>query len=266
MAFPYGLIQRPLSFAELLMTRCWAAWAQPGPVDMPTKHLKTYTFLRAFAAAADTFVDVLTTAAYTRFPGKAPADALDELGATYGGLARALRDTTSTYRAYLHAPLNRWATFGTNPGLLAELAHLGYPSAQVCSWRDIVDAGNPTSSFGNITSYFFVAIFWPMPYQVTAGAKWADGVATWKTTGDVWGGYGRTANDIAEIERVIRMVKRGRTSCRYILMANDGTATLDANLRPVGNWTTYPMFEDCERRRPSYAGPNFYNRTFESPT
>lgn len=260
-----GMVERPQSFAELLLTRCWAAWAQPKPVDNPVQYVRTYTFLRAFADASDTFVDALTTAAYCRFAGKAPADALDELGITYGGLARALRDTVASYRAYLHAPISRWYTFGTKAGLLAELKHLGYPNARVCSWRDIVDSGNLPSSFGGITSYFFVAIYFPFALPIVAGAKWDDGAATWLNSGDTWGGFGRNPDDIEEIKRTIALVKRGRSSCRYVIMANDATFALDANLKPTGNYTVYPMFEDCERTRPSYAAPNFYNETFEHP-
>ncbi len=263
--YPQGMIDRPQSFVDLIMTRCYPTWAQPAPADNPTKHRKTYTFLSAFSAAADTAVDVLQAAAYCRFPSKAPDDALDELGATYGGLARAIRDTVAGYRAYLHAPIDRWYKFGTKLGLLTELAHLGYTSAQICNWRDIVNAGNSGGSFGGLGGFFFVAIFWPMPMNITAGAKWDDGSATWLDSGDVWGGFGRTPDDIDEIRRVIAMVKRGRTSCRYILMANDNTFALDANLKPMGNYTVYPMFEDHERARPSYAGPSFYNETFEHP-
>ena len=263
---PTGMIDRPPSFAELLMTRCWPTWAQPSPVDNPTKHRKTYTFLRGLADAKDRAVEVLTTAAYCRFPSKAPDDALDELGHTFGGLARALRDTVASYRAYLRAPINRWYTFGTKAGLLAELAHLGYASAEVVNWRDLVDAGNnPATTFGGITSFFFVAIYWPMPYADTAGAEWDDGAATWLYSDDTWGGYGRTPDDIEEIRRVIQLVKRGRSSCRFILMANDNTFALDGMKKPTGNYTVYPMFEDWERVRPTYAAPSFYNQSFETP-
>jgi hypothetical protein len=158
-------IQNPISFADLILTPAYPSWAKPQPADRPTRHRRTYTFLRAVASAWDRIVDAATVAAYCHGPRACPADGLDALGETFGGLARALRDSDSTYREYLKNPVDRWYTFGTRAGLLGELAHLGYPNAEIVTWRDLVDAGAGPENvvFGGLTTFFYVAIYAPNP-------------------------------------------------------------------------------------------------------
>jgi hypothetical protein len=76
---------QPRSFADLITSPAYPSWAKPEPVDAPTRHRKTYTFLRGIASVWDRLVDGFTSAAYCHGSQTAPADALDDLGDTYGG-------------------------------------------------------------------------------------------------------------------------------------------------------------------------------------
>lgn len=248
----------PQSFADLITSPSYPIWAKPAPLDNPTKHLKTYTFLRGLANTLDTFVDGCKTAAYAHIAKTAPADALDLLGVTYGGLTRALRDTDESYREYLKAPLSRWYKFGTVEGLQNELAHLGYPNAYVITWRDLVDAGAaaPNVVFGGNSSFFYVGIRAPNPISPPT-SSWGGG-ASWKTSGKLWGTSATTPNYIDEIRRVITLVKPAHTSCRFICVFNDTLSGPDAQLLPSGTRHTYPCNEPWERVRPSMAFNSYY--------
>lgn len=255
-------IPNPLSFADLILTRAYPTWCQPQPPDNPTKHRKTYTFLRGMAYVKDQLVDALMSAAYCHLVSQAPADALDELGATYGGLARALIDTDTTYRAYLRGPVGRWHTFGTVPGLVAELAHCGY-TAQVISWRDLVDAGAgaPGTVFGGDASFFYVALMYPSGPFSNAAEVWAGGTNWSNTPATYWGGAAGSnlANAAEEIRRVIKMVKPGHTSCRFVAVGLDNTFAINAQKLPTGNFGIIVCNEDWERVRPDYAYHLFYS-------
>jgi hypothetical protein len=255
--------QTPQSFADLPTSPSYPTWVKPKPSDKPTAHRKTYTFVRAIMAAWDGIVDAAASAAYCHGSQTAPADALDELGNTYGGLARALRDNDSSYRAYLRAPLSRWHTFGTRAGLFGELAHLGYPNAAIVTWRDLVDAGAGPGNivFGGKTNFFFVALFQPNPLDSRARTLWKTSGAKWKTTGAVWGGGYGNASAIDELRRVIQLVKPAHTSCRHIVMFADTASGLDAQLLPMGSYVVAPMNEPWERIRPSYAYNPYYIRS-----
>lgn len=248
----------PQSFADLITSSAYPIWAKPSPIDKPTKHIKTYTFLRGLANTLDTFVDGCKTAAYAHIAKTAPADGLNALGVTYGGLTRALRDSDSSYRDYLKAPMTRWSKFGTVEGLKAELAHLGYPDAYVISWRDLVDAGAaaPNVVFGGNSSFFYVGIRAPNPIGSPV-ATWGGG-ALWRTSGALWGTSASTAEYINEIRRVIALVKPAHTSCRFICVFNDSLSGPNAQLLPSGTFHIYPCNESWERIRPSMAFNPYY--------
>jgi len=250
----------PQSFADLITSPSYPTWAKPEPADNPTKHRKTYTFLRSIAATWDNAVSAAQTAAYSHVATTAPADALDSLGVTFGGLTRALIDTDATYREYLKNPLDRWYRFGTVAGLQAELAHLGYAESWVISWRDLVDAGAgaPGTVFGGNNTFFYVAVRAPglLGPPLT---KWKTSGAKWETSGVAWGGspLGFGAR-IDEIRRVIAMAKPAHTSCRFICVFGDSASGPNAQLLPSGNFHVYPVNEPWERIRPSYAFNPYY--------
>lgn len=258
----YEQIANPLTFADLILTRAYPTWCQPAPPDVPTKHRKTYTFLRAMADAKDSLVDALMSAAYCHLVSWAPADALDELGATYGGLARARIDTDATYRNYLRGPVGRWYTFGTVGGLVAELAHLGYV-AQVISWRDMVDAGAAAGNvvFGGDASFFYVALMYPASPFGDNAEEW-DGGTNWDNQPPTYwdGAAGSGVDDAAEeIRRVIKLVKPAGSSCRFVAVGLDNTFAINAQKLPTGNYATIICNEDWERIRPTYAYHSFYS-------
>lgn len=255
--------ERPQAFADLPLTPAYPRWAKPAPSTDPTLHRKTYTFLRGIMDAWDGVVRAAISAAYCHGSQTAPADALDLLGETYGGLARALVDDDASYRAYLRAPLDRWYRFGTRAGLLGELAHLGYPNAEIVDWRDLVDAGAglPGVVFGGHVNFFFVAIYQPNRFSSAARARWKISGDRWKTTSARWGGGTLLAQSpFNELRRVIQMVKPAHTSCRFIVIFLDSVSGLNAQKLPTGRYFTIPMNEPWERIRPTYAFNNYYIR------
>jgi hypothetical protein len=172
-------------------------------------------------------------------------------------------DTDASYREYLSrpGPVGRWYTFGTRLGLLRELAHLGYPNAEIVTWRDLVDAGAAASNvvFGGFTSFFFVALF--QPSRITpAGARWNDGNSRWNDGRSTWGVGGLAGQQANELRRVISLVKPAHTSCRHVVAFLDTTSGLNAQKLPTGNYTTFPCNEPWERIRPSWAFNPFYTQ------
>lgn len=255
----------PRRFADLPLSAAYPTWVKPEPADNPTRHRASYTFVRGLMSVWDRIVDAAASAAYCHGASRAPDDALDYLGETYGGLARALVDSNASYREYLSnpGPVGRWYTFGTRAGLLRELAHLGYPNAEIVTWRDLVNAGAgaPNVVFGGITSFFFVALF--QPSRITlGGARWGDGVARWNDGISTWGGSGLGGQQANELRRVISLVKPAHTSCRFIVSFLDTVSGLNAMKLPTGNYTTFPCNEPWERIRPTWAFNPFY---IESP-
>ena len=250
----------PQSFAEMITSPAYPTWAKPEPPDNPVKHRRTYTFLRAMANTWDQLVTAFQSAAYCHGSQTAPADALNPLGETYGGLGRAIIDTDDTYRAYLKNPLSRWNKFGTKLGMAGELAHLGYPNSQVVSWRNLVDAGAGPGSvvFGGRVNFFFVALFAPNPLQSVAPTRWLQSGSHWGAGDGWWGGNPNSNNYVAELTRVIQLCKPAHTSCRFVVAFLDSTSGLDAQLMPTGNYAIYPMNEGWERIRPSYALNPYY--------
>lgn len=253
----------PKTFAELITSPSYPTWAKPEPADNPTKHRKTYTFLRSIANTWDTLVGAAQTAAESHVATTAPDDALDALGVTFGKLTRALRDTTSTYRAYLKNPLDRWYKFGTVEGLKEELAHLGYTETWVVSWRDLVDAGAAPGNvvFGGNDTFFYVGIRAPGLLGPPT-TKWKTSGAKWKTSGVSWGGspIGFGAY-IDEIRRVIAMCKPAHTSCRFICVFADSLSGPGVTMLPNGTFHIYPCNEPWERIRPGYAFNPYYTVT-----
>lgn len=251
----------PKSHADLPTSPAYMQWVKPEPADNPTRHRKSYTFVRAIMATWDRVVTAAQSAAYCHGASTAPDDALDFLGETYGGLARALRDSPASYRDYLSkpGPFARWATFGTKFGLLRELAHIGYPNAQIVNYRNLVDAGAGASNvvFGGISSFFYVAIFQPAPFY-TSGAHWDAGDGHWDQGDAYWDGQLQNGQLVDEIRSTIALVKPAYTSCRHIVVFQDSTSGLNAQLLPTGNFSVYPMNEPWERIRPSYAYNPFY--------
>lgn len=249
----------PGSFAELITSPAYATWCKPEPADNPTKHRRTYTFLRGIASTWDRICMAARSAAYDHGSQTCSPDALDFVGETYGGLARALRDTDGSYRTYLRNPLARWHTFGTRAGLLSELSQLGYDNAQVVTWRDLVDAGAGAEGtvYGGKRNFFFIAIYAP---SVLASrlSRWKTTLDRWQASRATWSGSIKTAQYVDEVRRVIAMCKPAHTSCRMIVVFLDTMSGLDANLLPAGSFVAFPVNEQWERVRPLYTYNTFY--------
>lgn len=188
------------TFAAELAREMYPRWA---------KRPKTAAWLSALSAVWDDLADRFAAGITARLAATCPADALDLVAAGMR-LARAHGESDAAFREYLKDPMGRWRKAGTPEGLLAELAHLGYPSASLISWRDLYDAGF-TAAFGGFTSYLFVAIDQPNgflpPGAWDDGALW-DGGTTWDATLP----YPDAARDLI---RVCREWKPGGMSVRF---------------------------------------------------
>ena len=143
--------------------------------------------------------------------------------------------------------------------MLGELAHLGYTSARIVTWRDLVDAGAGAGNvvYGGDETFFFVAIFAPSPLTARL-ARWKTSGDRWKTSGAVWAGAATTGQYLDEIRRVIAQAKPAHTSCRMVVSFHDTLSGLNTQLLPTGSYIAYPVNEQWERVRPSYAFNAYY--------
>ena len=237
------------------------------------KRINVKKLLDAMAAPRDEVVDRLDGSLRARLVEKAPVDALVQIGATCS-LARAGADTDDSFRAYLRGPFERWYTAGTEAGLLAELAHLGLTNCQVYSYRRLVGMGeDPATTFGGISTFFFVYVGKPNPFSVAA-AQYNDGSVQWLTSDSLWG-IGGPASTMEEIKRVIATWKPADTSCRFLLIDLDGTGAVQAavwgdntlwgdfnwGVSIVGTTVTVPIHEPWEYGAEG-AAREFYNYSY----
>lgn len=199
-------------------------------------------------------LDVLVLAAKdavrARLPRLGPVEALPHLAANYD-LDYPARLSVAEVRGYLADPWSKWRAAGTRRRLLEEIALLGYPQAQIVAYRDLVDAGQPPTVFGGISSFWYLVIKKPNPWQPPG--KWgADG--TWRG-GAKWGSTA-TWQEIQAIRRVIAKWKPAASSCRFI------EAWLQVSLFGLPTRIVrWPVHEDWEQS-PGGGYPNFYNTSF----
>ena len=200
---------------------------------------------------ADEAAAWLRQALRTHFPSTAPVDALDQLLFNRNLDPPAGSMGTDAVRTYLADPWSKWAKAGTRVRLQEELALLGYTSTQIVSYADLRSAGFPPSVFGGLTSFWYLIVKKPNPWQPPG--KWgADGA---------WGGgakWGSTATwqEIQAIRRVIAKWKPAASSCRFI------EAWLQVSLFGLPTRIVrWPVHEDWEQS-PGGGYPNFYNTSF----
>lgn len=218
----------PNSFASL-QERITARWM---------KRPKVRALIGQAFAQADLAIDRLAGSIEARCVELAPADALDAIGGTCA-LSRADGESDDDFRSYLRDPWSRWHKSGTNLGLLAELSHLGNPSAQIITYWDIVAAGVPANvAFGGNTSCFFVLL--PYPNVFAPPKYWGTSMflgTTW--TGDVnWGVFG-DPQIMAAVQRSIATLKPADTSCRFIVVGTDSNFQWGAPLWGEVNWDAF---------------------------
>lgn len=192
----------PGSFREL-QDQIFPRWAQ---------RPKWAAFIGVLSAKKDELADRMAGAIDARLVERAPDDALDDIGGN-SYLERALVDTAATFRAYLRRPFERWWRSSTPAGLVAELAHLGYPSANVITWRDLVDNGaDGNVAFGGFSTFGFVLIRPPHPFLPPG--LWDDG-ALWDAAPYQWD-ITAPPGSIEELRRTVAKFKPGYLSIRYI--------------------------------------------------
>lgn len=203
---------------------------------------------------ADGVAQLAREALRCRFPSVAPPDALPEISFNQNLDPPAHKMTTAALRSYLADPWSKWKQAGTKPRIFEELALLGYPSCEIVSWRNLVDAGAPPTVFGGFTNFCYLVVKKPNPWApaglwgpppIGDGALWGAAPFTWGSTAK-W-------SEIEEIRRVLKKWKPAAASFRFI------EAWLEVSIfglpTSVVRW---PVHEDWEFDS-NGAAADFYN-------
>ena len=236
----------PQSFHDL-DDEIWPRWARKP---------KWATFLSVLSTTKDSLAHWLASTIYNRLSKKCAADALDLVGSNLlleRGEGR-LRMSDAAWRAYQAQPFSRWATAGTNAGVVNQLAAYGI-TATVVTWLDLANGGNPGAFGGTNTCFCYVQID-GSPFNPPG--NWGDSPdppGSWDNAPYTWDSDA-TAGEVEFLRRIIRRWLHGVMSCRFIkVQLTDGS------------YITWPMWETWEinyAMNPP-AAPEFYNQGYDAP-
>lgn len=148
--------------------------------------------------------------------------------------------------------------------LVEEIKWLGYENVTKLPYRYLVDVvgADPLTTFGGMSSFFYVLIKPPLVFPWIPGAKWGpppvgSGIL-WGQQAPVklWGMQGAEVWQIDEIRRVIAKWKPAASSCRFI----EVWLTMDIFGGPL-EVRRFPVHEDWERDSGGHAR-DFYNYSY----
>lgn len=227
----------------------------PRPRFLTRKRIVAY--LRSFAEACDVLAqDSLD----------ARSESLIESASSMATLAHArnandrgyARESVAALKTYLLRRLAEKRKAGTADGLRAQFARFGCPTVEIVTELDLRTAG-VVGGFGGNIGFFFVLIRLPHPWS--QAPIW-DGGGAWGGD-DIWGGTA-TDNDQAEWRDLLRRWKPAGTSCRFVIVDEDGSTTWG----PAGfsgNYQTYPINEAWEALPPYGIVTPYYNTDYLNP-
>lgn len=210
-------------------------------------------------AIGDLFDGILASskdAVRQRLLTKSTDEALPCIGQNFN-LDYPARFTAAQARSYIGSPWTHWENAGSRPRMVAELEALGYKNPGVVTYRDLVDVigTDPTTTFGAMSSFFYVVLRPPFPFAWTLPGKWGDG-AKWGEAPYLWGIGGAEVWQLDEVKRVIRKWKPAATSCRFIEI------WLSVNIFGVPTRVVHiPVHEDWEYAT-NGAAREFYNYSY----
>lgn len=181
--------------------------------------------LTSFGDEADGVAsDAATALRYGRLE-QSPADGLDP-HARNSDLRRASGESDNALRTYLRRRWLTWQESASVPGMLNQLARLGYQNCEVVTELDLRLAGVP-NAFGGTQGFWFLIIHPQHPFTAAitwkGGRHWADGPPR-----DLWGLGGVTREQLEDLFYVIRKFKGAHTSCRFIAIDLAGDLKVNA--------------------------------------
>lgn len=169
------------------------------------------------------------------------------------------RETTSALLAYLLTVIEQHRKKGTDDGIKAQFARIGCPSVEIVTELTLRDAG-AVNPFGANVGFFFVIVKQPNPFAFTY-APW-DGGGEWDDGTSRWGWFGN-ADDLRDIEDILRRWKPAGSSCRFVIFDEDGTAGWNA-AGLTGNYAQIPINEPWEIQTSGLIS-HYYNTSFLIP-
>lgn len=176
-----------------------------------------------------------------------------------------VRETFAALRRYLAGRWDRKKEAGTVDGLKAQLARIGCTNAEIVTELDLRLLGT-VNPFGGYDGFWFLFLRRPYPWT-SVSASW-DGGDDWDDAdntdgGPYWGGA-IPPDDLAAIRDILRRWKPSGTSCRFVVIDEDGTAGYGpAGL--TGNYTLVSTNEAWESLPPAGAVSYFYNTSYLTP-
>lgn len=167
---------------------------------------------------------------YTRLD-QCPADGLDAHAFT-SALPRVHGESTAQLLLVLLGRWSRFSAMGTDEGLYAQLARMGYPRCRWIGYPDLMVLGMPPTVFGGNQGFGLLDIdgpngFGPPALWDSAGPLWDDGVTRWDLSEPYVGA-------IDDLKATIRRWKPVGVSCRFL------------RIRIGEGWVTVPVGEEWE--------------------
>lgn len=167
------------------------------------------------------------------------------------------RELAASLRSYLLRILPEKRKAGTEDGVHAQFARFGCPNIEIVTELDLRNAG-VINGFGGEIGFWFLVIRQPHPFPVfltewDGGGDYADEVSYWGSA------IGQT--ETADIEDIIRRWKPCGTSCRFVIIDEDGSFTWGPG-GLSGNYQLIPINEGWESKPPTGAPVHYYNSDF----
>jgi hypothetical protein len=170
------------------------------------------------------------------------------------------RETFAALRLYLLRILAEKRKAGTTDAIRAQFARFGCPTVEIVTELDLRDAG-VVGGFGGNIGFWFLVIRQPHPFPTfttewDGGGEWADEISYWGSA------IGQT--EIADMADIFRRGKPASTSCRFVIIDEDGTFTWGPG-GLAGNYQLIPFNEGWEYVPPYGAPVHYYNHDFLVP-
>lgn len=225
-------------------------------------------YLRTFCEIADEVAQNVLDARSELTIETASSGALTTAAATaLSAIARSLndrsyaRETVDGLRAYLLQQRQAKKRAGTEDALHEQFARLGCSAIEIIKELDLRRAG-VVGGFGGNIGFFFIIIRQPHPFPAEADT-W-DGGGDWDDGSSTWGGSALSYGDQSEIADLLRRWKPSGTSCRFIVLDQDGSTTWGTG-GLAGNYQLIPFNEAWEFLPPGGAVVPYYNTDYLTP-
>lgn len=216
-------------------------------------------YLHTFAEVADELAQDLLDARSELLPTASSAQALSPHARTRNDRTFT-REGVADLRAYLLRHLSEKRKAGTEDAIHAQFARFGCPVVEIVKELDLRDAA-VVNGFGGEIGFWFLIIRQPHPFPLfttlwDGGGDWGDEVSYW--------GSAIGQSEISDITDILRRWKPAGTSCRFVLIDEDGTTSWGPG-GLSGNYQTIPINEAWEYLPPSGVVTPYYNTDFLTP-